>query len=351
MKKHLGQFYTKNAKYITQGLLDIFPQSAIIVDMFAGEFDLLKLVENTHQIEAYDIDPKNINTKKQDTLLLPLDYTNKWILTNPPYCARNKNKNKTIYEKYHTDDLYKASLMSIIGCEGGIVVVPLNFLSSEDDLIRTQFLSKYKIKKVNVFEETVFEDTTYTICCFSFYKCDNEDQNLTIKFYPSCDTMQFNIKKSEGYRIGYEVYHLPKSSIKIGRLLSDEALKVRADKAIQTNKLKQKKRLKSSKLFLYAIDTGLPEGVIRLTLKYDLFFGKETDRAFATICFDRDLSIEIQQQIVKKFNEKLDVFRNKYRSLFLTNYRCSTDYMSRKRIGFDLAYTIISNVILEIDPV
>ncbi len=46
MKKELGQFYTKNSQYITDDLLPIFPEDALIIDPFAGEWDLLKLVPN-----------------------------------------------------------------------------------------------------------------------------------------------------------------------------------------------------------------------------------------------------------------------------------------------------------------
>ena len=38
----------------------------------------------------YDIDPKNDKTTTKDTLLNPIDYTNKWIITNPPYLARKR---------------------------------------------------------------------------------------------------------------------------------------------------------------------------------------------------------------------------------------------------------------------
>ena len=43
-----------------------------------------------------------------------------------------------------------------------------------------------------------------------------------------------------------------------------------------------------------------------------------------------------------KFNEKIESYRTKYNSLFLTNYRESSKNYSRKRISFDLAYNIIS---------
>ena len=77
----------------------------------------------------YDIDPK-INAITQNTLLNPPDYKDKYVITNPPFLAKNKNKDKTIYEIYDVGDLYKAAIKSFIIGDviGGILIVPLNFL-------------------------------------------------------------------------------------------------------------------------------------------------------------------------------------------------------------------------------
>ncbi len=324
-KVKLGQFYTKKASYITQGLLNVFPENAEIIDPFSGKWDLLKLFSK--KVYGYDIDPKNDKTVYRDSLNNPVNYNNKWIITNPPYLAKNKTKDKSIYQKYNTDDLYKASLLSIIGCRGGIIIVPLNFFSSDNGDIRKKFLSKYEVKKVNVFEETVFEDTTYTVCAFSFIQKENEKQKIDFIFFPSKERLSLDLLYSEAYTIGYEIYNSEKSDIKIGRLLLGQ-------------------KSPNSKIFLNAIDTGTFEGMIRLSIK-DHFYGKSTDRAFATIVFNKDFTIEEQEYIVKEFNIKINEYRKKYRSLFLTNYRNSTSTLARKRIGFKLAYTIISNIILD----
>jgi hypothetical protein len=322
LKKQLGQFYTKKAYYITQDLMSIFPSGSEIVDPFCGEWDLLNLIENGI---GYDIDPKNSKTIKQDTLTNPPNYKNKWVITNPPYLAKNKNKDKTLYNTYQTDDLYKASLLSIIGCEGGVIIVPVNFFSSEDDKIRQSFLSEYEVIKVNVFEEQVFNDTTYTVCAFSFIKKKNIKQDMPFKFFPSQKEHTFSLNKKEGYRIGYEVYNLSMSKIKISRLVREE-------------------QQYKSNLFLYAIDTGNEKGKIRLELK-DHYIGKQTDRAFATLVFSEKLSKEQEIYVMNKFNETIEIYRNKYHNMFLTNYRNSTSSMARKRIGFNLAYRIISHLL------
>lgn len=325
MKRQLGQFYTTNSQYITQGLLDVFPTTAKVIDPFAGEGDLVKLVSN--KVELYDIDPKTDSTIFRDTLTNPLDYTGKWIFTNPPYLARNKNEDKTLYDLYKTDDLYKASLLSIIGCEGGVIIVPLNFFSGNDGKIRNKFLSKYEVVKVNVFEEQVFDDTTYTICAFSFIRKDNDNQTINFKFFPKDKNLSISISTEDGYRIGSEVYNLPQSGVKVGRLLEGQET--------------------SSMLFLNAIDTGSPSGVISLSVKQEPYFGKQTDRSFATISLNQSFTLEEELLIAREFNLMLLEYRKKYNSMFLSNYRNSTTHMARKRIGFKLAYQIISFIILK----
>ena len=97
-KKQLGQFYTTNYEYILSNM-KIPNNVKTIIEPFVGNGDLLKFIKKTnYKLEIYDIDPKITDTIKRDTLTNPPDYTDKFILTNPPYLARNKNKKK-IYMK------------------------------------------------------------------------------------------------------------------------------------------------------------------------------------------------------------------------------------------------------------
>lgn len=306
--------------------MSIFEGNKIVVDPFAGNCDLLNLIDNEKM--AFDLDPKTEGVEKRDSLLNPISYAGKYIFTNPPFLNKNKTKNKTIFNKYDTDDLYKASLLSIMDCDGGIVIVPLNFFSGEDKKIREKFLSNFRILNVNVFEEEVFDDTSYTVCCFSFIKEKNEKQQIKFNFFPNKKSIDIALTKDDGYTIGSEIYNLKKSNVNVKRLREGDLAP-------------------KSRIFLSAIDTGAKEGKINLELRNEPFYGKDTDRSFATIVFDRIFSEDEEELIVNKFNEKLDFFRDKYNSLFLSQYRNSTKEMARKRIGFKLAYTLISNIIYE----
>lgn len=184
-KQNLGQFFTTNSQYIVGNLLQFFPTNAIICDPFAGNWDLLNAISQHYTKIAYDIEPQNSLTIQKNTLLNPPDYQNHWIITNPPYLARNKNNsklnnnkfkqiNQSIYEKYQLNDLYKIAIETLMNSNGGIIILPLNFFCEEHSSIRNKFLQKFQIKQLNIFEEQVFDDTTYTVCSFFFERTDSE---------------------------------------------------------------------------------------------------------------------------------------------------------------------------------
>ena len=146
VQKKFGQFYTTNYDYILDGFT--IPDNSNIIEPFVGQGDLLNWI-GSKPVEKYDIDPK-IECIHQDTLLTPPDYKDKFVITNPPYLAKNKTKDRKVYDLWKVDDLYKAFIKSIVvgDVRGGIIIVPLNFLSGEDrdGGVRRLFFSKYKFK-------------------------------------------------------------------------------------------------------------------------------------------------------------------------------------------------------------
>jgi hypothetical protein len=325
-KSQYGQFYTTNSNYIIGNLLEDLPKDLVVIEPFCGRGDLL-LFENEYEI--YDIDPKIKNCQKRDTLLNPPDYNGKLVVTNPPFLAKNKNKNKTIYDFYNVGDLYKASIKSILNSEGGILIVPLNFLSDEDNNIRNIFFNNFEIIKLNIFEEPVFNDTTYTICSFSFQRTSPQSNENFIKtnFFPSGRSINFKLKRKTGWKIGTEFIELINGQKNIGI----------------TRLVKGKKP--NSNLYLRSTDTGTKNGMISLMLNENHFYGKKSDRTFATIILNREYTHHEQNIICNEFNLILNKNREKYNSLFLTNYRSSGSLIPRKRISFDVAYKLISWII------
>ena len=331
-KKQLGQFYTTNYEYILKNM-QIPDNITTIIEPFVGCGDLLSFIKNKEQyhIEIYDIDPKYENTIKQDTLKNPPQYKDKFVLTNPPYLARNKSKNKEIYDKYDCNDLYKCFISILIEnvCEGGIIIIPLNFISSirkSDITLREKFLKIYSIHTINIFEESVFEDTSYSVCSLYFTKkTSTVDDDIDVFIYPSNTTMKIALNCENNFTIGGEIYKLPQNP----------------DYKIQRATSKTKDNI--TNILVKCIDDSSNSKLGFKIVKDDERFIDDTPkfsaRSYATLVINKELTLEQQKKLVKKMNDFLDEQRNKYNSLFLTNYRESNS-IARKRISFDLAFKI-----------
>ena len=339
-KKTLGQFYTTNHAYILQGIkipLDV----KCIIEPFAGNGDLRMFIKEEqknnniiYNTEYYDIDPKKKYIIKKDTLTTPPNYNNKFIITNPPYLARNKSKDKTLFDKYNVNDLYKCVIKEIITniCIGGIFIIPLNFWSSirvADIELRKLFLQKYDVLLLNIFEEQVFDDTTYTICSFQFEIKKQNANELNIVVYPSNTIIKTILNEQNNYIIGGEIYNLElEHTYKITRLT------------------KKNKHNTSTNILVKCIDDNI-DNQIGLSFSDELYIDdtpKQTARTYATLIIEPHIDIKTQKKLIKKFNKYLNKQREKYKSLFLTNYRESKD-IARKRISFDLVYSLVGYIL------
>jgi len=342
MSKHaLGQFMTTNYEYILQNM-HIPNEVDTIIEPFVGNGDLLKFIKNKkkYKIEKYDIDKKY---KKicimRDTLDDPPDYSDKFIITNPPFLARNKSKNKKLFDKYDVNDLYKCFIKELITniCLGGIIIVPLNFWCSirkNDIELRKLFLDVYHIIHINIFEERVFDDTTYTISCFQFEQI-KKNTKINVTLYPSEKNIQVQLNHKNNYTIGGEIYNLePSEKYKISRLTKlnkdDQNTNILV-KCIDDN---QDKKISMS----YVSDNDI----------YTDNTPNQTSRTYMTLIITPKINVAKQKKLVTKFNKYLNTQRNKYNSLFLTNYRESKD-IARKRISFDLVYLITQNILDNFD--
>jgi len=333
-KSKLGQFYTTNYEYIFQNMY-IPIEVKKIIEPFAGNCDLIKFIKNpeNYKIELYDIDTNNNKIIKQDTLNNPPDYNDKFIITNPPYLARNKNEDKLLYDKYNTNDLYKCFIISIIknNCIGGIIIIPLNFISSirkNDIELRKQFLEKYNIQIINIFEEKVFKDTSYSVCSIQFkLKIKDELNKINCNIYPENKKIEFNLNSENNYIIGGEIYKLP---------INKNYIIERATKNTKYNDC-------ITNILLKSIDDNIKNQIkLKLVKDEEIYIDNSdnlTARSYASLVIIPKISLEKQKELIEKFNEFLEINRIKYNSLFLTNYRESNS-IARKRISFDLAFKI-----------
>ena len=337
-KSQLGQFFTTNFDYILSQMY--LPFNAHIIEPFCGNGDLLTFANRYSplQIESYDIDPKHAYVSKLDTLKTPPDYRDKFVLTNPPYLAKNKCKgDKSLFSMHKQDDLFKCFIASILGqgCKGGIIIVPLNFWSSvrkRDVELRRRFLQEFEALRVNIFGERVFHDTGYTVCAIQFRRLKpsaDETTSIHFNFYPSRTRFAFKLNAANDYSIGGEIFRLPQSK------------KFKVDRA--TRKNKESRGL--TNILVKCIDDS-PTSQIRLSVvENDKRYIDETPklsaRSYATLVIVPPLSKEKQKELVDTFNARLRKWRSEYNSLFLTNYRES----SRKRISFGLVFKIIKYIL------
>ena len=338
-KQKLGQFYTTNYDYILQNLY--IPENIIkIIEPFAGNGDLLNFIKDkdNYNIECYDIEPKKDYIIQKNTILDPPNFNKSFILTNPPYLARNKSNDKELFDKYKTNDLYKCFIEILIlnECLGGILLVPLNFICSirKNDIdLRKKFISKYNIITLNIFEEQVFEDTTYTICSFQFEKKEQENE-IKVYIYPS--NINFNIKlnKNNNYTIGGDIYNLEQND----KYKIDRATRLYDNKDNFTNILvKCIDDNINNKIGLKIVDDKIRDKYIDNTPKLSA-------RSYAILVIKPKITIIQQQKLVELFNNFLNEKRNNCNSLFLSNYRESKE-IARKRISFTLVYEICNHLL------
>lgn len=349
LKKERGQFYSVHASYILQDLASfvhaVRPRS--IIEPFAGNGDLLAWITQQRltvesQLFAYDIDPRKPFIIQRDTLLSPPDYRDAWVITNPPYLARNKSVHKHIFDRYRTNDLYKCFLCSILDAnvEGGILILPLGFfvsIRSNDVKLRHRFMSSYHVHRVNYFEEAVFPDTNTTIVAFVFHRATRllESQDvLWVRFKNSQkqgmtterpEQRVFHMTCAHDWIIGGDIYQIP---WKTGRC--------RVHRYVQG-----KSCGRTTHLTLCALDIGRQ----RIRMRYDkdvVYDGKDSSRTYATICVDGfELDDDTQRRLSISFNEWVEQLRLQTWSLFLPMYR----EHGRRRIPFELAYRMIDHLL------
>ncbi|MBU3924695.1 hypothetical protein KKG29_01115 [Patescibacteria group bacterium] len=366
MKKQFGQFFTTNSDYILRGLGE-FIRNKEVIDPFAGNQDLVKWAKKNSckKVMGFDCDKKYTDDKivfYNDSINSPRSY--KFVCTNPPYLHKNKADKET-KEKFfcgaysNFEDLYQISIFSILNCEEGILIVPLNFLCAENSSkIRNLFFAKFEIVKLNIFSERVFEDTTYNVISFYFKKRETnyEKNSIIVTIFPENKRVDFMVEKRFNWQLGGEfisrikgtknylgIFRLTEDYLRSGEYEVEMALQNIKDKKIFRVSRDLNKLVKKNILFLRAIDSKNGKKIqLEDIRKYGIagLVGKNSSRNMAHLIFKNEVSIDTQMDLMKKFNEELNLERSKYLSFFLTNFRDN----NRKRISFDWAYKFLNHI-------
>ncbi|RLA07089.1 MAG: hypothetical protein DRQ51_07285 [Gammaproteobacteria bacterium] len=362
-KIQLGQFFTTNTDYILSGFEDIV-KNKNITDPFAGNGDLLKWA-NKHQacsITGFDIDATlaSNNIQFNDSILYPKKY--KFVLTNPPYLYQNKLSNNSLLKNSCHTDLYHLSLEAIMDSDAGIVIVPINFLSSQNaKYIRNIFLTKFSIIKVNYFTHQVFRDTSYNVMVFYYQKNIIPTTKMQVDFniYPQQKKQKINLYKKYNYQVGGEflqkigsyknqlnIKRLEQKDMQIGKHSIKIAINHLNKKTIFLTHKKIASMIKNNIILLKAIDTGSKTGQICTEdirqHNVDALVSKKTSRNQIYLLLPKYVSIHEQEIMIKHFNRIIQQKRDEFFSLFMTNFRDN----NRKRISFNFAYKLLNYIYL-----
>jgi len=315
-KKELGAFYTSRVDEILKQYIPLI-KGKDIVDPMAGDNHLLNWAayEDCSSIEGFDINPLTPNGTK-NTLLGDMDYSNKFILANPPYLLNNKAKDKTPFKYWKTTDLYKASILSFIkgNAPEGILIIPSNFFVDADSKLREFIFARWEISQVTLYDSQVFEDTDVRVCTFYFKK------GITTEI------------------LGYKIIN--------GNIGKDWIEYLNTPSKYKVSRLRIGDKPNTS-LLLKATDTGSKGGEICLT-KGIHYYGKITDRNLATIVLNVPLTASQEYKVINLFNSKLNAYREQYNSMFLTNFLAGKDGVMRKRISFRDGYKLIDKILQEV---
>ena len=361
IQKHYNKYYSTNSELIYEiNLIKLFEQineSFDIVEPFVGDCDLLRLLESQliecqtkyiNSLNVYDI--TNINQLNEtqiknitynpniDTLLNSVINSQSFVITNPPYTAKNKlsQETKQLYKQIfdlhpYIQDLYQIFIQQLIdsNVKGGFIIIPSNFMfGKQSKPIRQLFLKSFSIIVLNIFEKKVFEDTTQsTISLLFVNKSINNFLSIQPQIYLHRNEQIIEISNDEFNEIlNYSLDELYKHS--------RHNIKVCRNYNINT------KEFKVSNIKISLLDPNIKAYIDSNNKNIQ---DKITDRAFMRLCFTKQFTEEQEQDICSLFEEHIKNIRDTTHSLVLTSYR---EY-SRKKLSFEEVYTIIEYIINE----
>lgn len=196
-------------------------------------------------------------------------------------------------------------------------------------------MTKYDIVIINIFEESVFDDTAYSVCSFQFQLKTTVSHIDCIRayVYPNDTQISFVLNASNNYSIGGDIYQLKQTD----KYAIDRATSKYNDLKYNTNILVKCIDDNSNNMICCAyIDDLTRNQYIDTTPNLSAC-------SYALLMIKPSLSITQQHQLIDEFNMFLKNKRLKYNSLFLSNY-CESNTIARKRISFKLVYKICNHL-------
>lgn len=108
------------------------------------------------------------------------------------------------------------------------LILPSNFLFSYSNKLRQQFIKKYEIKTLKIYEKQIFKDTTSSVIVFDFFLRSNNNFNINAYLLSKDKTENFIIELSQNNNFSYgeEIYKEKyKSELNIIRFTDEKLIK------------------------------------------------------------------------------------------------------------------------------
>jgi hypothetical protein len=171
-KDNYGQFFTTSNNWLYPQIVD-FIENDKILDPFAGNGNifqtLIKLGLN--DFRGMDIDDTllwNVNDSLES-----IPTTDRMIITNPPYLAKNSATRKNLdackyFNGNNYSDLYQIAIEKMLLSHDKIIaIVPETFINNP--------LCEKRLVSITIVEDELFSDTDCPVCIV----CYGEDSNTT----------------------------------------------------------------------------------------------------------------------------------------------------------------------------
>lgn len=399
----LGQHYSNEKKLcLPYKKILLNNKNKIIVDPFVGKghlidfylsmlsFDEQKEKLLNGQVMGFDIDNENIDFiickynekynidrkilekyfQQRDSFLDDRIVDNSFILTNPPYLAKNvcKKNYKEDFSKYYEvkykqfNDHFEISI-NLYSQINGIWIVPSNILSSTN-MKNTRKKIIFNLEEIYVYEKKMFDDTDISVCTYFINKDIPDTLKKDITFISNGEKkINYLLTENGNLCSEWEYIQNTKNILKITQGFIDTKIQKGNNKCklLDTSyNIKecfinddQFKKLSENCLILRTTDTGSKDGKLGLYTISELWGEDKTDclglitkissRVYTQIFFD-GMSIEEQMKLKDDFNQEINLLRGKYNSIFLTNYKNSSNEGQRKRISFAQVYNLINYI-------
>jgi hypothetical protein len=331
-KQSLGQYFTTNADAILDGYQHLVVNKQVM-DPFAGGSDLLNwaMRNGATDIQGYDLVPQSPNITQNDSLVNPPSYSGYMLVTNPPYLSANKCRtgDRRAYDIWQEGDYYKCHLASLdtMDCDEALEIVPSNFFCESRDSIRRRLFKSHYIASAKYWNQPVFDDATTGICVLHLRRGVRAVQQFKLTLLPDNIIVDIELKSEYKYLYGEEFFEYIKDTRPINVIKTDVGMS-----APNTN------------IIVGLLDNGARAVGLSYNEDAAIYCNVKSFTTYQLTLPEYTLTDIQQRSIVELFQSKMRYYRDKYHSMFLSNYMGP----AQKILSRSYVHTLLSRVMMEL---